>query len=82
MTIKDRCYEILKNHKKPMTHVELVEAYILAYPLYSQNHNQTKNSSKVKISGTIQSLLQQNSSHPRIGIDYSCSPYKYFIKEM
>lgn len=79
-TIKDRLYEILKNHQKPMTERELTEAYISAYPDYAKNYTQTKTPPEKKIRGTIQSLLKQNSSHPRIGVDESYSPYKYFIK--
>lgn len=76
-TIKERLYEILLEYKKPLTERELVEEYIQRYPDYAKNHTQTKRTSKQKIRGTIQSILKQTRSHPKVIIDESKSPYTY-----
>lgn len=76
-SIKERLYRILLECGKPLTERELMEEYIQKYPDYAKNHTQTKKSSKQKIRGTIQSVLKQNQSHPKVIIDESQSPYTY-----
>lgn len=79
-TIKEKLFDILQEIGKPTTERELVEAYIRKYPDFDKNYTSTKSSPKQKIRGTIQSVLKQNSNHPRIGIDESLSPYVYYLK--
>lgn len=76
-TIKERLYEILLECGKPLTERELVEEYIQRYPDYAKNYTQTKTPPKQKIRGTIQSILKQTHSHPKVIIDENKSPYTY-----
>lgn len=76
-TIKERLYQILLECGRPLTERQLTEKYILKYPDYSKNYTSTKTPPEKKIRGTIQSVLRQNSSHPKIIVNTSVSPYTY-----
>jgi len=81
MTIKEKLYNILKNNNIPLTEKELVELYIQKYPDYQKNYTSTKTLPLQKIRGTIQSVLQQNTTHNLIKVDKNKTPYIYFISE-
>ncbi len=79
LTIKEKLYIILKNENKPLTEKELVSLYVLKYPNYSENYKLTKTPSIQKIRGTIQSVLQQNTTHELIKTDKTETPYVYYV---
>ena len=79
MTIKDKLYQILKEQNQPLTERELVDLYVDKYPNFSENYKPTKTPPLQKIRGTIQSVLQQNTSHQFIEVDKSKTPYVYYL---
>ncbi len=79
MTIKEKIFNILKDKNTPLTEKELVELYVEKYPDYNKNYNITKTPPLQKIRGTIQSVLQQNTTHNLIKVDKSVKPYVYYI---
>lgn len=79
LSIKEKLYLILKDENKPLTEKELVDLYVSKYPNYSENYKSTKTPPLQKIRGTIQSVLQQNTTHQFIKTDKTKNPYVYFI---
>ena len=79
MTIKEKLFNILKDKNTPLTEKKLVELYVEIYPNYHKNYNSTKTLPLQKIRGTIQSVLQQNTTHNLIKVDKTTKPYTYYL---
>lgn len=69
MTIKEKCFVILKQLGGRATEKKLAEKYIEIYPDYAKNYSNTKTSSEQKIRGTINKILYIDKSHDEIKID-------------